>query len=288
MARPIYVTNSFMDNIVEEFKKFLEGTRMMDGEISFRKSYAYSAENTQRVHVDFTPAAYTKMIGTLNHFSTEVAWHGSVTRVDPKHYVINDIIIYPQIVTGATVETDQEEYDKWSIALDDDFFNSMRMQGHSHVNFSTTPSNVDIEHQRKILSQLKGDDFYIFVIFNKRLEHTVRVYDFASNTMYDDKDIVVGIAEDSLDMESFLKGADDMVKSKALSRTKGSENIPVRQYSIPKKNDLAKKDAASTTPKKAAKKAPKNPQYSFLSDDDDHPYGDVDYDALMFGKKEAW
>lgn len=291
MARPIYVTNDFRESIIEEFKKFLGETRMMDGEISFRKSYKYSSEKSQRVRVDFTPAAYAKMIGVLNHFSTEVAWHGSATRLEAKHFVINDIVVYPQTVTGATVTTDQEEYDKWSMSLDDEFFNSMRMQGHSHVNFSTDPSETDLTHQQAILSQLKGDDFYIFMIYNKRLESTIRIYDFESNTLFENNDIVTGILGEELDVEQFLKEADSKVKSKTFYSTtgKGSESVLKREYSLPSKKKDAKSPAAK--PKEAktpAKKAAKNPQYSFIEDGYDHPYGEVDYDALMFGRKEVF
>ena len=74
-------------------------------------------------------------------------------------YLISDILVYPQEVTGSTVTTDQNEYEMWLMKQEDDVFNNIRMQGHSHVNMSTSPSSVDLNLYDGILSQLDSDMF---------------------------------------------------------------------------------------------------------------------------------
>lgn len=122
-----------------------------------------------------------------------------------------DILVYPQQVSGATVNTDQEEYTNWLYGLEDAVFNALKMQGHSHVDMGVSPSSVDLTHQSEILSQLEGDMFYIFMIWNKRLEHTIKIYDLGSNTLYEDEDIQLVCP----DLEDFLTQADQMVKKKS-------------------------------------------------------------------------
>ena len=89
----------------------------------------------------------------------------------------------------------------------------MRMQGHSHVNMSVSPSGVDSGHREKILDQLDADMFYIFMIWNKRLDTHTLIYDMANNVLYEDGDITVKIAgDDSLD--AFMADAGEKVQKK--------------------------------------------------------------------------
>lgn len=211
MSKPIYLSPEYIDSMVEEFRKSIADAKMSDGKITFKKSFNYEGEADTKAYLIFTPMAYIKMLALLRHFDSEVAWHGTVRREDTDTFIITDVVVYPQTVTGSTVNTDQEEYQKWMMTLDDDSFNAMRMQGHSHVNMGTTPSGVDDNHQQQILAQLKDDDYYVFMIFNKRLDHTIKIYDYANNVMYEDKDIVVSVANDEFDIESFLTESDRVV-----------------------------------------------------------------------------
>lgn len=214
MSKPIFLTKEYIDSMVEEFRKNVTDAKMSDGKISFTKSFDYTGEDDTKAYVVFTPMAYVKMLTLLKHFDSEVAWHGTVKREDEDTFIITDVVVYPQTVTGSTVNTDQEEYQKWMMTLDDDYYNAMRMQGHSHVNMGTSPSGVDTNHQQQILAQLKDDDYYIFMIWNKRLDHTIKIYDYANNVMYEDKDIVVSIANDEFDVESFIAESDHVVTRK--------------------------------------------------------------------------
>lgn len=131
--------------------------------------------------INITPEAYEKMTGLIDAIDKEIAWHGTVERSD-RDFLITDILVYPQIVTGATVDSDDQEYAKWFTELDDDQFETLRMQGHSHVNMGVTPSSVDESYYKQLLEHVK--DYYIIIIMNKRRELTMRLYDVENNLVY--------------------------------------------------------------------------------------------------------
>lgn len=191
----------------------LRATNLVNGKISFSD---VSRETDQKAIVWFTPDAYTKMIALIQDSDKEVAWHGVARRNGDAvgEYVISDILVYPQEVTGATVNTDQVEYNTWMMNLEDDVFNNLRMQGHSHVTMATTPSGTDEEHQAKIVQQLEGDMFYIFMIWNKYFKYTARIYDLKINTMFEPGEVSVQMVGASRGLADFLQEARSMVKTK--------------------------------------------------------------------------
>lgn len=253
MSKPIILTKEYISGMVEEFRKNISEIKMTDGKITFTKSFEYTGDDNFKACLVFTPSAYVKMVSLLNHFDTEIAWHGTVERRDDATFIITDIVVYPQVVSGATVNTDQEEYQKWTMTLEDDYFNAMRMQGHSHVNMGTSPSGVDSNHQQLILSQLKGQDYYVFMIFNKRLEHTIKIYDYSNNIMYEDKDITVTIADERFDTESFIAESDSVVTRKTYAAaSSGATRSNSRVDWYDEENRYHKKDGA----KQSAEKQP--------------------------------
>lgn len=216
MSKPIKLTEDLLTRIQNEFIESVRNMKMFDGKISYTKNFKWDDTDGEKASVMFTPVAFAKMVMLLQEFSSEVAWHGVTYRSseNKNHFLVTDILVYPQVVTGSTVNTDQDEYTNWLYEQDDETFNNLKMQGHSHVNFGTTPSGVDTTHQEQILSQLDDDMFYIFMIWNKKFEHTIKIYDLANNTLYEDGDIDVLISEDGVDLNAFIKGAKDLVKTK--------------------------------------------------------------------------
>lgn len=213
MSKPIKLTDELVQAAVEEFAKALAGLKMSDGKVSYTKKFTYSDDD--KAQVLFTPLAYTKMVSLIMTYSTEVAWHGVGQRVDNAKFLITDILVYPQTVTGGNVEMDTDAYAKWLIDnIEDDRFNHIIMQGHSHVNASTKPSSVDLKHQDDILAMLSDDMYYIFLIWNKHLEHTTKIYDLQNNTLYEDEDISYGIADEDFDVDAFLAESKALVKEK--------------------------------------------------------------------------
>ena len=124
---------------------------------------------------------------------TEVGWHGIVVRKD-NSFLIKDVMLYPQKVTGSTINTDETEYTKWTMDLDDDTINNLRFQGHSHVRMQTSPSNTDTTYYNALLQNLCKDEFYIFMIINKSLDVNLMLYDLKENVMYEKKDLIFKIA----------------------------------------------------------------------------------------------
>jgi hypothetical protein len=210
MSKPIRITDEMKEQAQVEFGELLNGLKMSDGEIRYSKSFKYKDASAV---LWLSPVAYSKTVALVNAFSDEVAWHGTVTRKGKNEFIVEDIFVYPQEVTGSTVNTDQEGYTKWLYEFDDDTFNKIRMQGHSHVSMGVSPSGVDSGHREKILDQLDGDMFYVFMVWNKRLDTHALIYDMANNILYEDKDITVRLMGDG-SLDSFLADAGKKVQKK--------------------------------------------------------------------------
>ena len=245
MAKPIKLTETLIQQMTKEFEEKLRSTRLASGKVDYTKAFTYQGDES-KVRVLFDPLAYLKMLSLIDHFSSEVGWHGTVERVSNDVFVIKDILVYPQIAAASTVNTDQEEYTKWLMGLDDDTFNAMHMHGHSHVYMSTSPSSVDDTHRELILSQIGDEDFYIFIIWNKRNEYTVSVYDLKTNTLYEDKDIEVGInGNDGFDIKAFLNAADTIVVKKQTSYGYGVASMNTATVTKSEKKEASTKGGKS-------------------------------------------
>lgn len=169
--------------------------------------------------LNFTTEAYLKMTQLVRDINTEVAWHGvckkNVNGANQAiEYCVEDILVYPQSVSGATVNTDQVEYQDWLYSLDDDTFNNVRFQGHSHVKMGVSPSGVDTTHQEKIIEQLGPNDFYVFMIINKDNDMFVRIVDNEANIQFDTKDAIISVDYMMINNPQFLKDAKDMLNKK--------------------------------------------------------------------------
>ncbi len=210
MSKLIRITDELKQKAQDEFATLLADMKMSDGKISYSKAFKY--EKAFAV-LWLTSLAYSKTVALVTTFSDEVAWHGIAVRQSKNEFVIEDIFVYPQEVTGSTVGTDQNRYSKWLYEFDDDSFNKIRMQGHSHVNMGVSPSGVDSGHREKILDQLDDDMFYIFMIWNKALKTHTLIYDLENNILYEDDDITMKIVGDD-SMEIFLADARKKVQQK--------------------------------------------------------------------------
>lgn len=214
MAKIIKLTPEVLAEVKNDFERELANAKLSDGKFTFSKSFG---SVNRKASVNFTEKAWQKMQMLIREFDKEVAWHGVAFRGDDPEkdeYYITDILVYPQEVTGATVTADQVKYQTWLMDHDDDVFNNIRMQGHSHVNMGTTPSSVDTELYRKILEQLDDTMFYIFLIYNKRGEKTYMIYDMAKNIMFETADVTVYIVDDGTGLNDFLTDAKQKVQNR--------------------------------------------------------------------------
>ena len=149
--------------------------------------------------VYLTAEAYIKMTLLISQSSNELAWHGTVEKIN-NDYLISNILVYPQTVTGNTVDANEEEYAKWLMTLNDNVINSMRFQGHSHVNMPTSPSGRDTGNWQKFLNILKKDEFYIFCIANKKGEFYWNIFDIEKNIIFENKDITMSVVDNAGNM----------------------------------------------------------------------------------------
>lgn len=188
-------------NLLKNFEDYLNNTKFTNNKLQYTADILTDTTQKSKAQLIFSPTAYLKMMLYVRDTDSEIAWHGTVTKLDNAYY-IEDVMLYPQIISSATVNTDQEKYQNWLIALDDDTANKLRFQGHSHVNFNTNPSSTDLNYYEDILKTLPPNDFYIFMIMNKRGEMTFLIYDLQENLIYETADILVSIAniEDYIDL----------------------------------------------------------------------------------------
>lgn len=220
MSKPIIMTKQYLDECRADFEKALQLTKLADGKLSFTKTFTCG---DRKAIVYFTADAWAKMVMLIKNFDKEVAWHGVASRVEDgtkDEYIISDILVYPQTVTGATVEMDTEEYALWLMEnVEDERFNNIHMQGHSHVNMGTSPSSVDLTHQEEILNMLENDNFYIFMIWNKSFTDTTKIYDLKKNVLFEDGDITVKLIGAGEDLDEFYEAAKGMVRTKTYAST---------------------------------------------------------------------
>lgn len=285
MSKIIRMTPEIAAECRRDFESALSSAKMSDGKINFTKVLPQSSE---KATVFFSQKAYLKTVALINSFDSEVAWHGVAVRGEDttKHeYTVKDILVYPQEVTGATVNTDQVEYQTWLYELDDDTFNNLRFQAHSHVNMGVTPSSVDLANQERMLEQLHDDMFYIFMIFNKKMDVSCKIYDMGKNILFETGDVSIKVESDGLDLSAFVKGAKESVKNKTYSATSWQKGVSaaksdktstsVRDYTTDYVSDLiAKKKAVKASDIGYSSSRMANAHsYSCYDDDDDEYFG---------------
>ena len=249
MARYINIKQADLDSIkkqaLADFKTMLDKydtapEKLLDT-ISFREKYTLGPTDVEKQYVYITAAAYLKMLTYTFASEKEIAWHGTVIADLEKHpnkFVVSDVFLYPQSVTGATVTTDQTKYNEWTETLDDDTFNSLRFQGHSHVRMGVTPSGVDTTFYEDLVQNLHNGEFYIFMILNKNQDMYFRIYNTATNIMYDKDDIEVIILDDT--NENLIADAKTDIKEYIIERSYLYNNLHSLQHpnlKVPSKKD---------------------------------------------------
>lgn len=186
--KKIRIEEKDLAQIIESFKREMLSTKGLPESINYKINPSVKAVGDQRAKIIFENEAYRRMWALVHYCSSEVGWYGSVKR-EGNIFTIKDVYLYPQLVSGATVEQDDEKEPAWREALTDEQYNTRRFQGHSHVNMGTAPSGVDEAFYKGILQNCR--DFFIFGIFNKRKESYWKIYDVENNIMYENADIDV-------------------------------------------------------------------------------------------------
>lgn len=205
MSKKIKLTEEQIAVLLPEIERSLKKQKMVDGKAKFKVEFesitteiSFSTKkDEEKATIYFNQIAWDKTRALLHTFNDEVGWHGTAERGEEENsYYITDILVYPQEVTGATIVTDQQEYETWLMSHPDEVFNNIRMQGHSHVNMGVTPSGTDLELYNSIITKLRGEMFYIFMIFNKKHDVTVKIYDLKTNRMFDTSEVDVKVSDE--------------------------------------------------------------------------------------------
>lgn len=209
----IKINDNLKQELIEKFTNYINTTKLSDSRVSFSTNLTTTlAKTEERPTIFVEQTAYMKMMLYVRDTETEIAWHGTVTRdSEDNSYYIHDVFLYPQKLTAATVQTDQDKYNEWIMQLDDDTHNTMRFQGHSHVNFGVSPSGTDLQFYNDILQVLPKNDYYIFTIINKKGDTSWFIYDLEKNTIYDTNDIDIQVYNNT---DSDI--IDNITKQKAL------------------------------------------------------------------------
>jgi len=275
MAKLIKVTPDILEEAVRSFSEALKTMRLTEGKISFQKTVAGSE---RKATVIFSELSWLKMSTLVREYESEIAWHGTARRGEDDIYYVDDIVVYPQTVTGSTVTPDQVLYQNWLMEQPDEIFNSIRFQGHSHVNMGVTPSTVDTAWYEEILSQLDDTMFYIFMIVNKKGDRYVSIYDMAKNLWFGSADVAVKIRDDGLGIEGFLKDAENKVTR--VTYTPPATTYPTYSGQHSGTTTANKKNVKDYEPETKPKKQEKKKPFGVAHRDDGD--GDDYYDQLKY------
>lgn len=183
----IVTTAADLERIREEMIEKLGAKKGLPASITIEVNPSKTLKEEEKVRVVMKNKPYQKMQALIKQCAKEVGWYGIVERKGEREFEITDIVMFPQTVTGATVETDDEEFVKWSNELSDEVYNNMKFYGHSHVNMGVSPSGTDLTFQDDLLQNER--DFYIFGIFNKSGSTWWNIFDVRENILYEDKDV---------------------------------------------------------------------------------------------------
>lgn len=191
--------------LLDEFKKHLDG--VTDGKVNFTKDL----KPKDKINIFYTPEAFSKTIRLVLSHETEIAWHSLIRRVG-QNFEVYDVLTFPQTVGPAHVHTkmgrtfgdgkapDPKKYymDWYEQTFADNPQAEADLRGfcHSHVNMATFPSNVDLNQQKEEIELKGGVGFYMFQIWNKKLEINSFLYDLDAGVLYEKEDINVVVEDD--------------------------------------------------------------------------------------------
>lgn len=221
--RYIKLTEQLEQQLLTDFMNKIKGNRFSEEKLSFTFDLKQDVKDEDKATIIIEANAWVKMLGLVSSESGEIGWHMLCERVNDKTFVIKDVLLYPQYVTGVTVTTDDVGYGNWlhkELSMEE--INNLRGHGHSHVNMGTSPSGVDRTWYNEILQGLAEDDYYIFMILNKKGDIFLELYDLKTNTIYDKKDLNMHILTNNTYLNTWLTEE----KGKALQKKEVKTTTP--------------------------------------------------------------
>ncbi len=110
MAKRITVGEAEIEQLRKEFEEKLKSVKAADGKFKFEKELGVVDQKAKVLFMEDTFAKMKLLIATQDK---EVGWHCLARKVEPEEgyadqYEVYDIMVYPQEVTGSTVNTNNE------------------------------------------------------------------------------------------------------------------------------------------------------------------------------------
>lgn len=176
--------------------------------------------------VYYTPKAWTKIKRAIEACSKEVGWLGLVEVIEDGNYLITDIFIPKQTVTGTETDIDAEDMADLAMSLEEP--EKLLYWGHSHVNMGVGPSGQD---EQQTAEYLEHADFFIRGIYNKKGDSKVDVFDMKENLVYQKVRNVVKLdALSPEESEAFEKELSDNVKERTYVNRSIAASTPSYGY----------------------------------------------------------
>ena len=199
----------FVAKFKEEIKKYAFNDSMS---LSVKTNFNKIAE--EKVVVRYTQEAFLRMQALVDFFDSEVAWYGLCERLGEKEFRVYDVKVCKQTVSGAKVDTEDEDTLEFFNSLTDDEAEHMHFQAHSHVKMSTGASGTDLQNQEDVVRNMGKTGFYIFQIWNKSNDINTYLYDLDNNVFYDRKDVCIEIEDALGTLDDFICSISDLVVEK--------------------------------------------------------------------------
>ena len=212
MSRVIKMSDEALMSLALDMVEDMKKKKKIKGE------YTYTVQTPvvdRHAEVIFTQDAFIKMLSLIMSFDKEVGWYGTCTRqgdLDDDVYLINDIMVFPQKTTSTTVDSDDERRTEWFDSLPVETLVNLKADFHSHVNMAVSPSSTDEKDMEAVLENLDGEAFRIFMIWNKKLEFSCKIFDMLKNVMFDTADVRVDV--EGIDLHAFVTASKAMVTQK--------------------------------------------------------------------------
>lgn len=234
--KKVKLTVEDKEKLVNEFRKQLDDSEATGVEkVIFEKTITDASKD--KVTIYFTPAAYLRSQALVKHYAGEIGWHGLVEKLSDREYKVYDIIVYPQMVSGArTLDPTKENlwYEKYEDVLDE-----MRFQAHSHVEMSTFASDTDKSNQKNVVNNMGGTGYMIFQIWNKKGDINTFLYDIDNNLLYERGDVIIEILDDEYGtMSAFVRESDKLVEEPKIVAKQKQNIIPATNAFRPEMNEV--------------------------------------------------
>lgn len=186
--RNIIITPTSIEAMCDLLRKQMLGSHVLEDTIKLSLPTKVTLKPEEKPVVIVSETAQAKMKALVDRCPDEIAWHGTVTRdIETNSYRIEDIFVFPQVVTGTTATGEDGAYEMWVATQPNEIFDHLRFHGHSHVNMGVIPSAVDLNYQEALTDTVR--DFYIFAIYNKKEDFNIWIYDKEHNLLYEKADI---------------------------------------------------------------------------------------------------